>query len=155
MESKQKIYKIALIRHGETVWNKDYKYAGWVDIDLSDRGVIEVKEAAMKLKDWKFDVCHTSMLKRAIKTWNIIADLTDQHYVRVEKHWRLNEKHFGVLQGQSKKDVIEKYGETQERQWTCNSKARPPLVDRNSKHSGVDKKYKLLSAELLPLSEVL
>jgi 2,3-bisphosphoglycerate-dependent phosphoglycerate mutase len=154
MESKQMVYKIVLIRHGKSQWNGDNKYTGWVDIDLSEKGVIEVKEAAMKLKDWKFDVCHTSMLKRAIKTWNIIADLTDQHYVRVEKSWRLNERHFGALQGLNQAGVIEKYSEDQDKRWRRGYSKQPPSIDRRDKYSGIDKKYSKIPTDILPLTEV-
>jgi 2,3-bisphosphoglycerate-dependent phosphoglycerate mutase len=154
MESKQKVYKIVFIRHGRTVWNGDNKYTGWVDVDLSDKGVIEVKEAAMKLKEWKFDVCHTSMLKRAIKSWNIIADLTDQLYVKVEKTWRLNERHYGNLQGLNQKDIIEKYSEEHDKRWRRGYFIQPPTIEKKDKFSGLDKKYNKLPADILPLTEV-
>jgi 2,3-bisphosphoglycerate-dependent phosphoglycerate mutase len=150
---KQKIYKLVLIRHGETSWNKEKKYTGWVDTDLTDRGVIEAKEAAMKLKEWKFDICYTSILKRTIKSWNTIADLTDQNYVTVQKTWRLNERHFGALQGLNSNGVIEKYGEDFERRIRKEYLRQPPAAEKRDKYSGIDKKYIKLP-DIIPLTEV-
>ena len=105
--------KLVLLRHGESTWNKENRFTGWTDVDLSERGINEAKEAGNVLKEngFHFDVAYTSFLKRAIKTLNIALEEMDQMWIPVKKSWRLNEKHYGNLQGLNKSETAEKYGE--------------------------------------------
>ena len=107
------VYKIVLVRHGESVWNQLNKFTGWVDVDLSEKGVNEAKQAAEWLKEFKFDIAYSSILKRAIKTLNYILEGTDQLWLPVQRSWRLNERMYGGLQGLNKSETAEKHGEEQ------------------------------------------
>jgi 2,3-bisphosphoglycerate-dependent phosphoglycerate mutase len=152
----QKVYKVVLIRHGESVWNQENRFTGWTDVDLSETGVMEAKDAGERLKDWKFDVVHTSVLKRAIKTWNNIAEVTNQHHIPVHKHWRLNERHYGALQGLNKSETAEKHGEEQVKIWRRAYDISPPPLEKTDKrYPGNDSRYALLPNDVLPLTECL
>ena len=111
--------KVVLIRHGESVWNKENRFTGWTDVDLSEKGMQEAAEAGKLLKKegFHFEKAYTSYLKRAIKTLNIVLDQMDLDWIPVEKTWRLNEKHYGVLQGLNKAETAEKFGDEQVHVW--------------------------------------
>jgi 2,3-bisphosphoglycerate-dependent phosphoglycerate mutase len=155
MESNSKVYKLVLVRHGESSWNLENRFTGWTDVDLSETGVIEALSAGERLKDWKFDVVHTSVLKRAIKTWNLIAEKTDQHHLPVNKHWRLNERHYGALQGLNKSETAQKHGEEQVKIWRRAYDISPPALDKSDpRHPANESKYKSLPSDVLPYTEV-
>ena len=148
-------YTIVFIRHGESVWNKENRFTGWTDVDLTEEGVKEAQEAARQLKNWKFDIVYTSLLKRAIKTWNIIADCNNQHHVQVYKHWRLNERHYGALQGLNKSETAKKHGEEQVKIWRRAYDISPPALEVDDpRFPANDKKYKSLPKDVLPRTEV-
>ena len=111
--------KLVLIRHGESVWNKENLFTGWTDVDLSDTGRKEAAEAGriLKAEGFDFDICYTSYLKRAIHTLNLVLESMDREWLPVFKTWKLNERHYGALQGFNKSETAEKYGEEQVRQW--------------------------------------
>ena len=105
--------KIVLLRHGESAWNKENRFTGWTDVDLTEKGIAEAEKAGQLLidNDFQFDKAYTSYLKRAVKTLNVVLDRMDQDWIPVEKSWRLNEKHYGQLQGLNKAETAAKYGE--------------------------------------------
>ena len=111
--------KIVLLRHGESAWNKENRFTGWTDVDLTEKGIAEAKKAGELLvdNDFQFDKAYTSYLKRAVKTLNVVLDRMDQDWIPIEKSWRLNEKHYGQLQGLNKAETAEKYGEEQVLVW--------------------------------------
>jgi 2,3-bisphosphoglycerate-dependent phosphoglycerate mutase len=153
--SSNKTYKIVLVRHGESIWNKENRFTGWTDVDLSEVGAKEAIEAGERLKDWKFDVVHASVLKRAIKTWNGIAEVTDQHHLPINKHWRLNERHYGALQGLNKSETAEKHGEEQVKIWRRAYNIPPPSLEKaDTRYPGHDSRYSLLPSDVLPVTEV-
>ncbi|MXP51048.1 2,3-diphosphoglycerate-dependent phosphoglycerate mutase [Pantoea sp. SoEX] len=150
--------KLVLLRHGESQWNQENRFTGWIDIDLSYQGRIEAKEAANILKNqgFLFDFAYTSMLKRAIHTLWYIMDELDQTWLPVEKSWYLNERHYGALQGLNKIETAKKYGEEQVKQWRRSFTIFPPKIKNyDCKFSGYDRKYSFLKPEQLPLSESL
>jgi 2,3-bisphosphoglycerate-dependent phosphoglycerate mutase len=156
MENSKTKYKIVFVRHGESVWNKENRFTGWTDVDLSEHGFKEAEEAGNRLKDWKFDVCHTSVLKRSIKTWNSIAEVIDQHNIPLVKSWRLNERHYGALQGLNKSETAQKHGEEQVKIWRRAYAIAPPsLEESDERHPANDAKYKKLPIDVLPKTEVL
>lgn len=147
---------LVLIRHGQSQWNLDNKFTGWVDVDLSKKGVEEAIEAGKELKDkgYSFDVAYTSYLKRAIKTLNIILEEIDQLYIPVKKSWRLNERHYGALQGLNKKDTAEKYGDDQVHIWRRSYDVAPPMLNDDDKMSVKnDIKYQNLDVKDMPKGE--
>ena len=111
--------KIVLLRHGESAWNKENRFTGWTDVDLTEKGIAEAEKAGQLLidNDFQFDKAYTSYLKRAVKTLNVVLDRMDQDWIPVEKSWRLNEKHYGQLQGLNKAETAAKYGEEQVLIW--------------------------------------
>ena len=111
--------KVVLLRHGESLWNKENRFTGWTDVDLSEKGIQEAKLAGKILKEngFVFDIAYTSYLKRAIKTLNEVLDVMDLDWIPVEKSWKLNEKHYGMLQGLNKSETAAKYGEEQVLIW--------------------------------------
>ena len=121
--------RIVLIRHGESVWNKENRFTGWTNVDLSEKGVEEAKKAGAILKEngFHFTQAYTSYLKRAIKTLNQILDVMDLDWIPVEKSWRLNEKHYGMLQGLNKAETAEKYGDEQVKIWRRSYDVPPRL----------------------------
>jgi 2,3-bisphosphoglycerate-dependent phosphoglycerate mutase len=127
------MYKIVLIRHGESQWNKSNRFAGWSDVDLTADGVKGAQVAGKILKDKKycFDVCYTSFLKRAIKTLNIVLEEMDLMWIPVIKDWRLNERHYGNLQGANRKEIAKKFGEEQLLLWRRSYSVRPPEMKKN------------------------
>ncbi|SNC59098.1 2,3-diphosphoglycerate-dependent phosphoglycerate mutase [Sodalis endosymbiont of Henestaris halophilus] len=152
------VTKLVLIRHGESQWNKENRFTGWTDIDLSDKGHTEAKQAGQVLKTegYIFDFAYTSVLKRAIHTlWNILDEL-DQAWLPVEKSWHLNERHYGALQGFNKDETAEKYGDKQVKQWRRSFAITPPALTRDDKRfPGHDMRYAHLTAEELPTTESL
>ncbi len=144
------MYKLVLVRHGESTWNKENRFTGWMDVDLSEKGVNEAIEGGKKLKEegFQFEFAYTSFLKRAIKTLNLILEQMDLNWIKVEKSWRLNEKHYGSLQGLNKREMVEKYGEEQVLLWRRSYSIRPPELDiTDPRHPVNDIKYKNIDDE--------
>lgn len=155
MENKQ-TYKVVFVRHGESTWNKENRFTGWTDVDLSEKGIEEAIDAGHRLKDWKFDICYSSVLKRAIKTWNQISDKIDHNYIPLIKHWRLNERHYGALQGLNKSETAKKHGEEQVKIWRRSYAIRPPCLEKSDdRFPGHETKYELLPSDVLPTTECL
>ena len=151
------MYKLVLVRHGESLWNKANKFTGWVDVDLSENGEKEAKKAAQLLKqnNFEFDIAYTSVLKRAIRTLWILLENLDMAWLPVTKSWRLNERHYGSLQGLNKKETAEKYGDDQVHIWRRSFDVPPsPLAKEDPLHPTNDPRYKGLE-EQLPSTEAL
>lgn len=150
--------KLILVRHGESEWNRLNLFTGWTDVDLSEKGVKEALEAGKALKENGFEpqVCYTSYLKRAIKTLNNILDAMNLDYLPVEKSWRLNEKHYGALQGLNKKETVDKYGEDQVLYWRRGYDVQSPtLKEDDERNPAFDNRYKDVDKKDLPLTESL
>lgn len=150
--------KLVLVRHGESQWNKENRFTGWYDVDLSEKGVNEAQAAGKLLKQegYCFDFAYTSVLKRAIHTlWNVL-DALDQAWLPVEKSWKLNERHYGALQGLNKAETAEKYGDAQVKQWRRAFAITPPALNKNDeRYPGHDARYAGLTEQELPLTESL
>jgi len=149
------MHKLVLLRHGESVWNRENRFTGWTDVDLSPVGIEEARAAGGLLRDegFRFDVAHTSLLKRAIRTLWIALDEIDQMWLPVQKSWRLNERHYGALQGLNKAEMASKYGEAQVLAWRRSYDTRPPALDSGDKrYEGADPRY---SAIEVPRTECL
>lgn len=152
------MYKLVLIRHGESVWNKENRFTGWTDVDLSETGVEEAKEAGRLLKKegFQFELAYTSYLKRAIKTLNYILEEMDLMWIPVKKTWRLNEKHYGELQGMNKSEMAAAYGEEQVHIWRRSYDVPPaPLPQDDPRNPAFDPRYKDLEPSQIPLTESL
>ena len=150
--------KLVLLRHGESVWNRENRFTGWTDVDLSEKGIEEAKKAAWVLKKegFSFDVAFTSVLKRAIRTLWIVLDHMDLMWIPVYRSWRLNERHYGALQGLNKKETAEKHGEKQVLIWRRSYDVPPPPLKKTDKrYPGNDPKYKDLPPKDLPATECL
>ena len=150
--------KLVLIRHGESEWNKLNLFTGWMDVDLSDKGREEAKSAGQLLKEegYDFDICYTSYLKRAIHTLNTVLDEMDRAWLPVVKSWKLNERHYGALQGLNKSETAEKYGEDQVNIWRRSFDVKPPELDKDDERSAFKQAmYRDVSRELLPDNESL
>ena len=150
--------KLVLLRHGESIWNKEDRFTGWTDVDLSDRGITEAKGAGRTLreKDYIFDVAFTSVLKRAIRTLWLVLDEMDLMWIPVYRSWRLNERHYGALQGLNKAEMAVKVGEEQVHKWRRGYDIRPPSLDKTDKrYPRNDPKYRELVENELPLTESL
>jgi 2,3-bisphosphoglycerate-dependent phosphoglycerate mutase len=150
--------KLVLIRHGESVWNKENRFTGWTDVDLSEKGVEEAREAGRVLKreGYTFDVCYTSVLKRAIRTLYLVTDEMDLLWLPVHRAWQLNERHYGALQGLNKAETAAKFGEEQVKIWRRSYDIPPPALDPgDERYPGRDRRYASLSKEELPLTECL
>ncbi|NTV29014.1 MAG: 2,3-diphosphoglycerate-dependent phosphoglycerate mutase [Candidatus Omnitrophica bacterium] len=150
------MYKIVLIRHGESVWNKENRFTGWTDVDLSEKGIQEAIEGGRLLKEagFTFDVAYTSVLKRAIRTLWLVQEQMDLLWIPVEKSWRLNERHYGGLQGLNKSEMAQKFGEEQVHVWRRSYDVPPPKLEKNDpRYPGNDPRYKQLTADELPLTE--
>ena len=148
--------KLVFVRHGLSEWNALNQFTGWVDVDLSEKGVEEAKEAGRKVKEagLEFDVAFTSVLKRAIKTCNYVLEESDQLWVPQIKSWRLNERHYGALQGLNKKETAEKYGDDQVHQWRRSYDVLPPLLDETDPMSAAkDRRYASLDKRTIPGGE--
>ena len=152
------MYKLVLIRHGESVWNKENKFTGWTDVDLSQKGVQEAIKAGQQLKKdgFTFDLAYTSVLKRAIKTLNNVLEQMDELWIPVKRSWRLNERHYGSLQGLNKAETAAKFGEAQVKIWRRSYDTPPePLSITDERYAGNDPKYKNLDKKDIPLTECL
>jgi 2,3-bisphosphoglycerate-dependent phosphoglycerate mutase len=150
--------KIVLLRHGESVWNKENKFAGWTDVGLSAKGVEEAKESGRILKKdgYVFDVAFTSVLSRAIKTLWLVLEEMDLMWIPIHHSWRLNERHYGALQGLNKAETAEKYGMEQTQIWRRSYDVPPPALTRDdSRWPGNDPRYADLKPEEIPLTECL
>ena len=152
------MYKLVLLRHGESTWNKENRFTGWTDVDLSERGVQEAKEAAKLLKEggYTFDIAYTSVLKRGIRTLWIVLDEMDLMWIPVYRSWRLNERHYGALQGFFKSEMVKEVGEEQVLIWRRSYDTPPPaLKTSDPRYPGNEAKYGDLTADELPLTECL
>jgi 2,3-bisphosphoglycerate-dependent phosphoglycerate mutase len=152
------MYKLVLIRHGESTWNKENRFTGWTDVDLSEKGVEEAREAGRVLREggYAFDIVYTSLLKRAIKTANIVLEELDQLWLPVVRSWRLNERHYGALQGLNKSETAEKFGEAQVKIWRRAYDTPPPALEiSDERYPGHDPRYAKLGSSALPLTECL
>lgn len=150
--------KLVLLRHGESTWNKENRFTGWTDVDLSDKGTQEAKKAAdvLKKEGFVFDVAFTSVLKRAIRTLWIVLDGMDMMWIPVYNSWRLNERHYGALQGLNKSEMAAKFGEGQVLVWRRSYDTRPPALEKGDERCpGNDPRYKGLSEKELPFTECL
>ena len=146
--------KLVLVRHGESIWNLENKFTGWTDVDLSENGIIEAKEAGKVLKEkgFVFDIAFTSVLKRANHTLDLILEELDLKDIPIYKSWRLNERHYGALQGLNKKETAEKYGDEQVHIWRRSYDVKPPALD------SMDERYKAMEgiySEYIPHTECL
>lgn len=152
------MHKLVLIRHGESEWNKLNLFTGWTDVELSDKGREEAKLAGKTLKDagYDFDICYTSFLKRAIHTLNIALDEMDRAWLPVVKSWKLNERHYGALQGLNKSETAEKYGEDQVKIWRRSFDVKPPKLENNDERRAQNQPmYRNIDPSLLPDHESL
>jgi len=152
------MHKLVLLRHGESTWNRENRFTGWTDVDLSERGLAEAKEAGRLLREggFVFDIAYTSVLKRAIKTLGIVLDALDQLWIPVIKNWKLNERHYGGLQGLNKAETAAKHGEAQTKIWRRSFDIPPPpLTIDDERHASRDPRYRGLTASELPLTESL
>ena len=152
------MYKLVLIRHGESVWNKENRFTGWTDVDLSERGVEEAHRGGKQLREsgYIFDLAYTSVLKRAIRTLWIVMDEMDLMWIPVINSWRLNERHYGALQGLNKAETAAKFGDQQVLVWRRSYDVPPPeLTEDDARYPGKDPRYAGLSQAELPLTESL
>ena len=152
------MYKVVLLRHGESTWNKENRFTGWTDVDLSDTGREEARRAGQLLAEdgYTFDVAYTSVLKRAIRTLWIVLDEMDLMWLPVHRHWRLNERHYGALQGLNKAETAERHGEEQTKIWRRSyDTPPPPLTPDDPRHPRHDRRYASVDPKLLPLTECL
>ena len=149
--------KLVLVRHGKSVWNKDNKFTGWTDVNLSEEGIEEAKEAGKKLYNagFNFDIVYTSVLKRAIDTANLIIEEMHDNDLIIKRSYKLNERHYGALQGLNKQDTMDKYGEEQVKLWRRGFVMPPKLTMDDPRFPGNDPLYKDIDKTLLPLSESL
>src|SRR5918994_7196313 len=150
--------KLILVRHGQSIWNVDNRFTGWMDVDLSDRGRQEARNAGRELANEKLEVniVFTSVLKRAIRTLWIMLDELDRMWVPVERSWRLNERHYGALQGLNKAETVEKHGEAQVKIWRRSYDIPPPPLSADDpRHPVHDARYANLDPRVLPASESL
>jgi len=150
--------RLVLVRHGESIWNLEGKFTGWTDVDLSDKGMAEAKEAGEALREngYAFDIAFTSVLKRAIRTLWLVLDQMDLMWIPVHRSWRLNERHYGALQGLHKAEMSKKVGEEQVHVWRRSYDVRPPALEKtDDRYPGKDPKYRELSHSEVPRTESL
>ena len=150
--------RIVLLRHGESLWNKENRFTGWTDVDLSDKGIVEACKAGDMLKEagFSFEAAYTSYLKRAVKTLNCVLDRLNEDWIPVEKSWRLNEKHYGILQGLNKRETADKYGEEQVHIWRRSYGVSPePVKEDDPRYPGNDTRYAGVPEMELPRTESL
>ncbi len=148
--------KLVLLRHGESIWNKENRFTGWTDVDLTEEGIKQAKNAGILLKKYgySFDEGFTSVLKRAIKTLDIALDEADSLWIPIQKSWRLNERFYGALQGLNKAETAIKYGEEQVQKWRRDPHEHPPAITKeDERYPGHDPRYKTLTERELPLTE--
>ena len=147
-----------MVRHGESEWNKENLFTGWTDVELSETGVKEAINGGKLLKEegFKFDICFTSYLKRAIHTANYVLKELDQEWIPVIKSWKLNERHYGALQGLNKKETVKKYGDEQVHLWRRSYSVQPPALDADDKRNpALQDQYRNVDKKDLPLTECL
>lgn len=152
------MHKVVLLRHGESTWNKENRFTGWTDVDLSEKGIEEAHKAGQTLikEGFTFDIAYTSVLKRAIRTLWITLDEMDLMWIPVIRNWRLNERHYGALQGLNKSETAKKYGEDQVLIWRRSYDIQPPALKKSDeRYPGNDPRYADLSEKELPLTECL
>ncbi|HSO05634.1 MAG TPA: 2,3-diphosphoglycerate-dependent phosphoglycerate mutase [Pelomicrobium sp.] len=152
------MHKLVLLRHGESVWNKENRFTGWTDVDLSPKGLEEAKAAGelLRKEGYTFDVAYTSVLKRAIRTLWITLDCMDLMWIPVHNSWRLNERHYGALQGLNKAETAAKFGDEQVLVWRRSYDTPPPALERgDERFPGNDPRYRDLPPEQIPLTESL
>jgi 2,3-bisphosphoglycerate-dependent phosphoglycerate mutase len=152
------MHKLVLLRHGESVWNKENRFTGWTDVDLSEKGREEARQAGILLREegYTFDCAFTSVLKRAIRTLWIALDELDLMWIPVERTWRLNERHYGALQGLNKAETAQRYGDEQVLIWRRSYDIPPPVLEKNDpRYPGNELRYKSLNEKELPLTECL
>ncbi len=152
------VKKLVLLRHGESVWNRENRFTGWTDVDLSELGVAEARKAAEVLRDagFEFDIAYTSVLKRAIRTLWIALEVMDRVWIPIHPNWRLNERHYGALQGLNKAETAARFGEKQVLLWRRSYDVPPPPLDpSDARFPGHDPRYRDLSPADLPLTESL
>jgi len=152
------MHKLVLLRHGESEWNRDNRFTGWSDVDLTEKGAAEARRAGRQLVEagFTFDLAYTSVLKRAIRTLWLVLDEMDLMWIPVHRAWRLNERHYGALQGLNKAETAAKFGEDQVLMWRRSYDAPPPPLDESSEHfPGRDPRYRSLSDAELPRAECL
>jgi 2,3-bisphosphoglycerate-dependent phosphoglycerate mutase len=150
--------KLVLLRHGESIWNRENRFTGWTDVDLSEKGIKEAKEAGkiLKREGYVFDLAFTSVLKRAIRTLWITLDEMDLMWIPVKLSWRLNERHYGALQGLDKSETARKYGEGQVLIWRRSYDVPPPALKKaDPRNAATDPRYSKLAADQIPLAESL
>jgi 2,3-bisphosphoglycerate-dependent phosphoglycerate mutase len=150
--------KLVLLRHGESTWNRENRFTGWTDVDLTEQGVAEAGRAGRLLADegFRFDVAYTSVLKRAIRTLWIVLDELDQMWIPVHRSWRLNERHYGALQGLNKAETAKRYGDEQVLIWRRSYDTPPPVLESgDERYPGDDPRYAGLGAEEVPRTECL
>jgi len=148
--------KLVLIRHGESIWNQENRFTGWTDVDLSENGYQQAKNAGKLLKrqGYTFDTGFCSVLKRSIKTLDIVLEEMDLLWIPVQKSWRLNERFYGALQGLNKDEITTKYGAEQVHKWRRDPHELPPAITKDDdRYPGKDPRYKNLTARELPLTE--
>jgi len=152
------MHKLVLLRHGESTWNRENRFTGWKDVDLSERGLVEAAEAGRLLREegYAFDIAYTSLLKRAIRTLWIALDVLDRMWIPVLKDWRLNERHYGALEGLNKAETTAKHGEAQVKIWRRSYDIPPPPLEPDDpRHPAFDPRYAGLSPQQLPATESL
>jgi len=150
--------KLVLLRHGESVWNRENRFTGWTDVDLSEQGVAEARKAGntMRGAGFEFDLAYTSVLKRAIRTLWIALDVMDRMWIPVHPHWSLNERHYGALQGLNKAETAARFGDEQVLLWRRSYDVPPPPLDPSDpRNPGRDSRYRMLAPGEVPLTECL
>ncbi len=150
--------KLVLLRHGQSVWNLENRFTGWTDVDLTEQGEQEARNGGKLLKEegFGFDVVHTSLLRRAIRTKQLVLDELDQLWLPVQRHWRLNERHYGALQGLNKKETAEKHGADQVFEWRRSYDTPPPALEvSDDRHPSHDLRYQALAPDQIPATECL
>ena len=148
--------KLVIVRHGQSIWNLENKFTGWTDVDLSENGIKEAKEAGkiLKSKNYKFDIAYTSLLKRAQDTLKYILEELDETNIEIKESYKLNERHYGALQGLNKDETRKKYGDEQVKLWRRSMFIKPPALSLDDeRYPGNDIKYKDLNKEDLPTTE--
>ena len=158
LEANTHMGNLVIVRHGESVWNQENRFTGWQDVALSDKGRIEAKKGgvALNTRKYQFDLCYTSVLKRAIHTLDFVLNEIDQVWLPVHKEWRLNERHYGNLTGLNKTEMAEKHGEAQVKIWRRSYDVPPPLMSKtDERHPSHDSRYKMIPANEIPSGESL
>ena len=152
------MYKVVLLRHGESIWNEENLFTGWTDVDLNEKGIHEAIESGKVLREegYVFDVAYTSVLKRAVRSLWLALDELDMMWIPVYRSWRLNERHYGALQGLNKAETAKKFGEEKVLLWRRSYDVRPPLLEEDDeRYPGKDPRYRRLPKHLIPRGECL